>query len=434
MTLVRASRLALILSFVAIVLSCGSAPIGYGVVLWAPDGSDMESGELVTVIDESEITDTFTVVAADGSESILPRWRIDFFEVEADAAARADNYVSVFDGNTGLMARATRNALPIRSDPEATSTNTVYRLRLDEEIKLVGRQAEETDLEGLISFWYEALTTTGERGWVFGYTLEVYDPADPSIVQSGGRTEDPFLDLLLNNIWRPIYYVDMIANDAIDLELFRIEHGLFPDPASNTFELVLPAHAELFGYDRVTRVGNRRYIAEGTSLSFTFQRGDELSLQYNHDGESYVIAMQRIEVPIEEYIEAESARREEIYQQLLDFGPNYQSDNYGTLNFESGQRFTWGGYDRLVPSVVPASASALGRVELGLFLERSLGEQFDGALQFLFSGASTPASFAYAIEPLGIRLVWIPPDDIEDRLVTRVGANTLTIFMSSAAN
>ena len=434
MTVVRATRLLTSLAILLVLAACGSPALGYGVILWATDGADYASGDVVTVVSESEITETYTVLTATETEEILPRWRVEFFETQPEAEARAENYASVFDGNTNLLALATRNALPIRSGPEATSTNTIYRLRQNEEIKLIGRQEQETDLEGLISYWYEALTSTGERGWVFGYTLSVFDPADPTTVQSGGRTEDPLLDLLLNNIWRPIYYLDMIANRAIDLQVFRIENGLFPDPGTNTFELVLPEHAALFEYERVTRVGNGRYIAEGTSLAFTFQRGDEISVQYSHEGESFVIAMQRIGAPVQEFIDQELERREEAYTQLLDLGPNFQSDNYGSLTFEPDQRFTWGEYERLVPTVVPAGAGSLGRIELGLFLDRELAGDYDGALQFRFSGTSSPASFVYSLESTGIRLVWVPPADINDRVVSRVGSATLTVFMSATSD
>jgi hypothetical protein len=432
---VRLRNLFLIVLPFFLVLSCGSPAIGYGVLLWAPDDSGLTSGDVVTVNAESEISDSYSVVADGQSDQIeIPRWRVEFYETRDAAGQRAAEYSAVFDGKTTLRARATRNALPIRSEPEATSTNSVYRLRENEEVKLIGRQEEEVDLQGLISYWYEALTQTGERGWVFGYTLDIYDPTDPAFVMDSGRTEDPRIDQLLSNIWRPVSYVNMIANGTIDLDTFRVEYGLFPDPATRTFELVLPAHAVLFEYERITRVGQGRYIAEGTPLAFTFQRGNEISVQYSFQGEQYVIAMQVIDTPIQDYIDAEIERRAKVYAEIQELGPNFRSDNYGSLTFEDEQRFTWGGYDRLVPNAIPAGASNSGRVGLNLFLARSLESQFDGAVSFEFAGTSRPVSFAYSLEPTGIRLIWIPEGDIDDRLVTRVGPTTLTVFMSASGS
>lgn len=416
-------------------VGCQPRVIGYGVVLWSPDEQLVPSGSVVQVRSESDLTDTYELAAetVEGADDPveLERWRVELFETPEEAEARATDYAGAFDGNPRLYARATRNALPIRANPSPGSTNTVYRLREGEEIKLINRQPEQTDLEGLVSYWYEALTSTGERGWVFGYTLDIYDPTDDSVVVEGTGSSDPLRDLLLQNTWRPIYFVDMISNGAIDLELFRPEYGLFPEPENRQLELVLPDHATIFEYEQITRVGSRRYIAEGTSLQLTFQRNDELSLQYLHDGEQQIVAMQRVAGDVEEYIEQERSRRAQIYEMFLSRGPGFRSDNYGTLEFLADQRFEWEGYDRLVPNAVPQGAGTTGAVDLGLFLAADLMQQFDGALRFRFDGARAPVGFAYTLRADGVRFIWIPPEDIDERLVLRRSVSPLTIFMSS---
>jgi len=420
----------LILSFALI--GCGSSTEGYGVLLWSPNESILESGSVVTVQSQSDLNDTYTI-AGDALEepTEIARWRLDFYEEEEPARAAATEYAAGFDGTTTLYARATRNALPIRSDAQAGATNTVYRLREGEEIKLVGRQPDETNQGGLVSYWYEALTRTGERGWVFGYTLEIYDPTDPSVVMESGGETDPLIELLLNNVWRPIYFVDMISNGAIDLELFRPEYGLFPEPESNQLELVLPSHATIFEYEEIVRVGPRRYLARGTSLQLTFQRNDELSLQYTLDGRQHTLAMQRVPGGIEEYVDAEVERRETVYEDLLDRGPGYLSDNYGELTFLEDRRFTWTGYGRLVPQAIPNGAGQSGTVDLNLFLSARLLGEFDGALSFRFEGTNEPTSFLYAFRDNGIRLVWVPQENLDERLVERQTSSPLVIFMSS---
>jgi hypothetical protein len=422
-----------LLALASLLAGCGSNGIGSGVLLWSPDENSIESGSVVTVASESDISETYTVTSEELESPLeVERWRLQFFEDQEGATAYAAEYADAFEGNTTLYARATRNALPIREAPRAGSTNPVYRLREGEEIKLIGRQPEETDLEGLVSYWYEALTRTGQRGWVFGYTLEVFDPTDASFVVERGTTRDPLVDLLLQNTWRPIYFLDMISNGAIDLELFRPEYGLFPDPENDQLELVMPNHATIFEYESITRVGSRRYLAEGTTLQLTFQRNDELSLQYLLDGEQHIVAMQRVPGEIEEYVDAELERRAAVYEQLVSRGPRFESDNYGTLEFLVDQRFGWTGYERLVPTPIPQGAETTGSIDLGLFLSASLMQEFDGAISFQFDGALNPVSFAYTFRQNGIRLVWVPPENIDDRLVQETSSTPLTIFMSSA--
>lgn len=423
---------AALLAAIALLAGCSSRAIGHGVVLWSGDESALESGSVVAVLAESELNDSYTI-AVDGTDEQLEvaRWRIGFHPDEESARAEAAEYAAAFDGNTTLYARATRNALPMRSEAAPGATNTVYRLREGEQIKLIGREPEETNLEGLVSFWYEALTSTGVRGWVFGYTLEVFDPTDSSVVVQTGRSSDPLVDLLLQNVWRPIFFLDMIANGAIDLELFRPEYGLFPDPENRQLELVLPWHATIFEYEAITRVGARRYIAEGTSLQLTFQRNDELSLQYTLDDDQHVLAMQRLPGEIEEYVDAEVERREAVYEEILSRGPSFASDNYGQLTFGEDRRFRWAGYGRLVPQAIAPGSGETGAVDLGLFLSADLMQEFDGALAFHFDGSEPPASFLYAFRDGGLRLVWVPAGNIDERLVLRPTSSPLSIFMSS---
>ncbi|HKJ84556.1 MAG TPA: hypothetical protein VKA06_00695, partial [Spirochaetia bacterium] len=294
-----------------------------------------------------------------------------------------------------------------------------------------GRLPEQTNLQGLVSYWYEALTATGARGWTFGYTLEVFDPTDPSLVVDTGGNTDPLIDLLLQNTWRPMSFIDMISSGAIDLEEFRAEYGLFPDPENRQLELVLPRHATIFEYEAITPVGSRRYVATGTSLQMTFQRNDELSIQYDLGGQQHTLALQRVAGGIDDYIERENERRSLVYEELIERGPEFTSNAYGTLTFLEEQRFNWTGYSRLVPTAIPPGTGTSGRVDLGLFLSAALLQEFDGALSFVFEGNATPASFAYTFRDGGVRLVWIPPRDIEDRLVLRTTASPLTIFMSA---
>ncbi len=428
-----ASRLTLLMiAFSALLGACGSRTIGTGVILWSPEETVIRSGSVVTVLSQSDITDTYRVSADELVEPLdIARWRVEVHAEETTARMRAAEYLSALEGNPSLHARATRSALPLRSEPRASAGNTVYRLRENEQVKLIGREPEQTNIEGLVSYWYEAMTETGERGWVFGYTLQVFDPTDDTVVVETGRGADPLIDMLLQNVWRPVYYLEMISSRAFDLELFRPEFGLFPRPEDNQLELVLPYHATVFEYERIAAAGPRRYVAEGTSLQLTFQRNDELSLRYTHDGRQYVLAMQRVPGDIQEYVENEIERRRARYERLLERGPDFGSDAYGALTLLENQRFNWSGYHRLVPTAISPQASSTGRIDLGLYLSPALRQEYQGALSFSFDGAQATTSFVYQLLEGGIRLVWVPANNIRDRVVQSVGVSPLTIFMSA---
>jgi len=405
-----------------------SKSLGYGVLLWSEDERMIPSGSFVTVVSESNIQDTYEFRAngIDGTTTV-PRWRIDFFETEEEAAAEAAGYADL----ATTYARSTRNALPMRNAPELKNDNIVYRLRDGEVIKLVSRDPEPSDLSGLVSYWYTALTETGVRAYVFGYELDLFDPLDPSADLNATGNVDPLVQLLLGNVWRPIYFVDMITNHAYDLDLFRPEYGMFPDPENKTLELVLPYHSLTFNYEQITEVGPRKYLAEGTNLQLTFNRGEELSIQYMYDGEQYILALQRVPGDIQEYVDTELQRREDEYMRILETGPAFSSGSYGRITLLEDRRFIWSGYERLVPTAIPQSLGTGGQVLMNLYLGEALKDSFDGAISFKFDGAPNPVVFAYLIVPNGMRMMYVPPTDIDEFVVTGPGAASITLFFST---
>ncbi len=421
-----------ILAVTVTLTGCGRR-LGYGVLLWSEDEDQIASGSVVSVVSESDLQDTYLIrldasrSEAGAVETTVARWRVRFFETEEEASGAADAYKEL----ATVYARSERNALPMRSAPELKAGNIMYRLRDGEVVKLIGREDEQTDLSGLVSYWYLALTETGIEAYVFGYELSLFDPLDPDAEFAESGAVDPLLELLLDNVWRPIYFVDMIVNGAYDLGLFREEYGLFPNPEERSLELVMPYHSTTFNYDAVVDVGPRKYLAEGTSLQLTFNRGDELSLQYLLDGRQYILAMQRVTGEIQDYVDAELERRSDTYQRLLDRGPAFSSGNYGRITLLEDQRFIWSGYERLVPAAIPNGLGTGGRVILDLYLGPQLTDQYDGAVSFKFDGHPDPVSFAYALVPDGIRMIYVPRNDIHDFIVMGSGVSSITLFFST---
>jgi len=427
---IRTALLALILAVAATLIGC-DRKIGYGVLLWSPDEDQISSGSVVSVLSESDIQDTYGIRDEETStEATVDRWRVRFFETEEEAQSEAAAYAEL----ATVYARSGRNALPMRSAPEIKDDNIVYRLRDGEVIKIIDRAEEETNLSGLVSYWYTALTDTGIQAHVFGYELQLFDPTDPSADFATSGSTDPLIQLLLDNVWRPVYFVDMIANGTYDLDLFQEKYGLFPNPDENTLKLVLPYHTIDFTYDALTNVGPRKYLAEGTSLQMTFNRGDELSLQYVYEDRQYILAMQRVDGNIQDYVDAELERRDAIYQELLDRGPVFTSGSYGRITLLEDNEFIWTGYERLVPAAIPDGLGTTGKVILDLYLSSQLTANYDGVVSFKFDGAPSPVTFIYALVPDGIRMVYVPETDIDEYVVTGSGVSSITLFFSASGS
>jgi hypothetical protein len=417
-----------ILLVLILTLSGCARRIGYGVVLWSEDEAQIASGSVVTVASESDLQDTYVIRNEETSaEATVVRWRVRFFETEEAAVADAQAYEEL----ATVYGRSARNALPMRGAPELKNGNILYRLREGETVKLIGRAEEQTDLSGLLAYWYSALTETGIEAYVFGYELTLFDPTDPDAEFAESGTADPLMQLLLGSVWRPIYFVDMITNGAYDLDLFEERYGLFPNADESVLELVLPYHSTIFAYDAITNVGPRKYLAEGTNLQFTFNRGDELSLQYQLDGRQYILALQRVAGNIQDYVEAELERRADNYQRLLDRGPAFTSGSYGRITLLEDQRFIWSGYERLVPAAIPGGLGTGGRLVLDLYVGPELVDQFDGAVSFKFDGNPNPVSFVYSLVTDGIRMVYVPQSDIDEFVVTGSGVSSITLFFSA---
>ncbi len=118
-------------------------------------------------------------------------------------------------------------------------------------------------------------------------------------------------------------------------------------------------------------------------------------------------------------------------------------------------RFSWQGYERLVPAVIARGAGAEGRVDFAYHLAKGLQGAYDGVITFAFDALSgqpasaeagsrgsdsalgggvesrpREASFLYKAAPGGLRFTSLTPDSFKDLYVNRVGISPVTIFFS----
>jgi hypothetical protein len=126
-----------------------------------------------------------------------------------------------------------------------------------------------------------------------------------------------------------------------------------------------------------------------------------------------------------------SARREELFRTIYEHGPVYSSNNYGTLSFTEGGRFSWIGNSLLVPQVISPSALGSGVLDMRLHVSDVLSSRYDGAFTMYFDGIGgikTEADFIYAIDPQGLRIEYVPQTSLDGVIVVRRASSPVVVY------
>jgi hypothetical protein len=200
-----------------------------------------------------------------------------------------------------------------------------------------------------------------------------------------------------------------------------------------------------FPYAKIQRMGNRSWQFLDKSgvgvLLISLISNDALSLQYNTaQGLPKTIYFASLPVPLDDLAVQEATRRDSLYQEILLHGSTYNSAWYGRLNFTGDSHFSWSGFDRLVPAVIPSKTLPTGRVEMRLFLSNELSALYDGALSLFFSvigGGEEEIVFLYPMEgetgggERGLRLEQVYKQNIENWTVVRRAPSPIVIFFYS---
>ncbi|MCF7929347.1 MAG: SH3 domain-containing protein [Spirochaetales bacterium] len=411
----------------AVLFGCGNGD-KYAVVLWAPDDQTVEDGSLLPVIEESRIDKTVTLELPSGEPQTTPNWRVKTFGSRRNAQEFKQSYAEY----AGTYAAAKRDGLPVRKEADRLSKRT-YKLRLREEIKILERTEEVSNEGGMEDYWYRVLTREGVSGWCFGQYLDIYQSGEQVVdADTGKGTENTDLQRFLENKWRPSYYRNMARNNTVVTDLFRPEYGLFPEPEENWLVLNLQSRNITFDYTRIAPSRRNQYVFEGTSLILTIVSEKEISIQYQWQGSEVSGNFILFEEDIEEILEQEIERREEVLQTLYDRGPKLKSSTYGTIEVNENGTFRWEGYDRLVPEILPRDITNTGRLDFGFFPGEDLRAEYDGAIVFRFYTGSgdRPAAFLYRYEEKGLLLEFVPQNLIEDHIIKRRDLSSTKLFFS----
>ena len=389
----RRTRHAWAVVAVLVVAACDRGPVGYGVVLWSADG-ELPTGAAVDLIEESSIEETY-LARVDAEHTAGPpqdpltvdQWRVRRFAEAEQAAAFAASYA----GFSASFGYTERSGLPLRAEASATAA-IIYKLRPGELIKVVARGGERAAVGVYENYWYEVLTEDGTVGYTFGEFLVVFESAgDPRAQMDELRATDPVLERILATVWRPAYFAAMVRSGRYDLQRFRADYGLFPDPGAQVFTLVTESGTYRFPYREIERIGSEVYVlhpaddtagggasgsasgsVSGSAASGTDQAATpvritvvnprRIALSHVLEGRLVTPEFLDLQRDVPELIAAERARRDLLFADLVRRGERLTSSSYGTITLAEQRRFRWRGYDALVPGLV---AHGLGRHRRG---------------------------------------------------------------------
>jgi hypothetical protein len=428
----RALAVWVILGFLAL-SSCGSRKIGYGVLLWSPDDVVVENGAVFPIYEESRLRRTYIIPwpSPDAPEERveIAVWRVRFFPAEEEAETFAADFAGIKD----LYARTERNALPIREKADRLSRQ-VYRLRLNETVKILELSTVPSDENGLMGYWYKVLTMEGETGYCFNYYLSLYNSKTDGAVSSSQDPSQEAIEKILAYSWRPAYFQDMVKAGRIDLARFHSSYGLFFDDEPRQIRVVLPTVSTLIPFAQISKTTGDTYIVDGGDARMTLRaNGAELALSYSarnagRRNDVFIVFDQ----DVEKIIAQEQERRHNLLKTFLRGGKNFHSSAYGEIIFtDTGtEDFTWTGFNRLVPGVIPPGTSNTGKVEFSVFIAQEVRDSYDGVVTFHFTGGAEGISFFYRFTAQGTQLIHIPPEDINENIVRRKALNPLVLFFT----
>lgn len=400
---------------VLIALLAGCRNLGTGVILWPPEESRWEPGDLVAVKDDSFLRKTY-IVNLPGQRRLkeeIDQWRIKLFKREKEAV----NWAASMGEWKDVYAECLYQGLPMREEASNTSER-IYRFREGDVMKVLSRGDGPVQVGNLEGYWYKVLSHGGVTGYVFDYYLLV------SRVENGNKeilnarsTDDPVLDGILSAPWRPRYFETMMQENQVDLNRFRSDYGLFPDIENKTLYLKLADVTLKETWTDIVPSGRNRYDFLGTSFRITFNSAAFISVQYKADGNEHFEGFIRLAENIDDIVARESERRSGVLTTLLEKGPVYDSRAYGELKIEEDGSFTWSGKSALIArNLLSSTAGNRGKLEFDVFPSPSISSFHEGVLTFRFESGQR-LYFLFSFEDGGLRMLYVPPSAVADRQV-----------------
>ncbi|MDR3130710.1 MAG: SH3 domain-containing protein [Treponema sp.] len=432
---------------IALSASC-TKTLGWGLLLWSVEEPPIPAGTILPVYVKSNINRVWiagipglyrTVEGLDKIE--VPMSRLEFVGRRGTAKARSMD----FSEYALAYAETLQDGLPIREEPN-NSSRRVYRLRLGEVIKVLniseGAPAISATGDPLPGDWYRVLTEEGITGYCFSYRLRFFEhsggPMTLAAEQNGSAEEDRELEKILSLVWSPLSYGEMVSSGIIDLDELAKGWRFFTGRDDGIARIYMPEMDKTFSYSRIRPDGNRAWQFEGTSLRIELRSDNSLAVQYSGgDGPVRTFLFTVLAADMDDIILQEAERQEELFLALYNHGPVFTSANYGTLSFTGDGAFYWTDYAMLIPAVIPASALGSGTISMGLFTGPNIMGTYTGAMSLKFygiGGPSVPVNFLYAFENQGLRVEYVPSENISGVTVNRRSSSPTIIYFYRTGN
>ncbi len=410
-------------------ISCGVKYVGYGVVLWDGGKLNVKTGDLLKIIQKSKKRNTYLVEMPGGEKEEIPAGYIEYFNTEEDA----QKFLNSYSSRLYRYGFAEVRGLPIR-EKASTASRIIYRLRKGQVVKIISRSETEETVESYKAYWYTVLTSDGYRGYCFGYFLRIFDTkGNPVVKVKELMKEDPVLTSFLNTTWRPEYFLSMIRDGRIDLDKFRTDIGLFPDPDNKTITLVTDKYRLDFEYSGVERIGNNRYYFKGTDLRVIVYSKKRVTISYKVNNKNVSAGYVVIDRDINDIIAEETARRDALFNDFVKNGNRLVSKFYGIITLNNDKSFTWIGNEKLIGSIIPRYVTNGGIVEFKYYVEGRLKGLYNGVISLKFNrkgGSDKPVEINFLFKFLsnGVRFTYTDRDAIKNLEVRTISIPPLNIF------
>jgi hypothetical protein len=423
-----------------ITLSSCSRRIGWGVLLWSSQNPPLPSGTVLPVYLRSDISQVWVV----GIPEAYRTDDVDKFEIPLTqfeflgGRGKAEQWVKNFAPYTLSYAENLQDGLPIR-DAADNNARRVYRLKAGEIIKILarveGNPAVGASGEPLPGEWYRVMTEDGTRGYCFSYRLKFFEHTGGALAveqNAEEEEEDPELDWVLAQTWSPEIYGIMLNNRRINLEDFSRNWRFSPGQDTGIAHIYTSGLDQSFPYTKIRRNGARSWRFEGTRLQMSLRSASTLAVQYTEAGGMLrTLLFVTLPAGIDDIIEQEITRRENLFAAIYEEGPVFTSTYYGTLSFTGEGNFTWTGNQRLIPQPIHPSATDHGSIDMNLYLGPDLTERYSGAFTLRFAtetGGEIPLRFMYTLDGQGLRIEYAPDTSMDGILVARRSSSPTILY------
>lgn len=457
---------ALLMTALGLASSC-SNHIGWGLVLWTVQGTTARSGSIVPVYLKSNITRQYVIGADPKSRERIevPLWQVEVFRSRRLAERRASELGAL----APLYLIAARDGLPVHPSPSTSTDKRVYRLREGEMVKALAEvegEALYTGGQRLPGRWYEILTKDGTRGYVFSYTMRLYDEnSGESPASIAGKTNTAAIDTLFSRTWRPAWYQGMMNEATVDLDYFSLRFGLFADAKNRQIRIELPATSRAFSYTAISQDGDW-LVFEGTELRIFLESQTSLIASWSpasatpaylasaaaeiEDSAGWTSAdtLVRFSVPdhdVRELMRAEEGRRGDAIKSFFATvagvsGQNgngsgvqtFSSPQAGSLEFWPSGLYSWTDSAFLPAGFSPSSDESKdvqkGTVVFGARLSPELSQAWQGGFALYPEDTGLRSDYLYRLDRKGFviaRALPAPPGVALSRIDPRFGTVTL---------